>query len=346
MSDTPITDAPVADAPGAAAGSAGAGSRLRAAREAKGLSTGAIATQLNLDLRTVEALEQDNHARLPAPIFVRGYLRNYARLLGLPEDDVLDAYQAQAPAEPGPRRVGLPRRRQRSFHAPRVPWRGLVALLLLGLLGVLAWEFGPAVMARFSGGTPPPAEAPAALALPGQGDETAGSAGRAPAPGMLELPLPPAHDAPADIGEPIPLDEVEPVLPPEAEMEPGARPAAEAAPAPPEAEALPPASAAEAATPVEPAVVEPPAVEPAVDRLRLDLRFTDDSWVEISTADGTRLLYGLMRRDEQRSVAGRAPLQLLLGNAAAVELRVDGAPFDLTPHMRGAVARFRLDPGG
>lgn len=339
MSDTPVTDAAVAETPGSGTASAGVGQLLRAAREAKGLSTGAIATQLNLDVRTVEALERDDHDRLPAPIFVRGYLRNYARLVELPEEQLLGAYQVRAPAEPEPRRVGLPRR-QRSFRAPRIPWAGLFTLLLLGALGVLAWEFGPTLVARFSGETAP-ADAPAALALPAPDGGSVGVDERAPATGtgMLELPLPQAPDAPADIGEAIPLDEVEPVLPPEAEMEPGAGSPADAAP-----EAAAPALA----TPeiAEPPAAEMPAVEPVVpDQVRLELRFSDDSWVEISAADGGRLLYGLMRKDEQRSVAGRAPLRVLLGNAGAVELKVDGAPFDLAPHMRGAVARFRLDAG-
>lgn len=352
MTDTPVTDMPGGDAPGGDAHgagtvgvSAGAGRLLRAAREAKGLSTGAIATHLNLDVRTVEALERDDHTRLPAPIFVRGYLRNYARLIGLPEDEVLGTYQIQAPAEPAPRRVGLPRR-QRSFRAPRIPWAGLFTVLLLGALGVVAWRLGPDLVARFSGEAPL-AGAPAALTLPASDGEAAADAG-APPPGtgMLELPLPEAPAAPTDIGEPIPLDEVEPVLPPEAEMEPGAGSVTDA---PFEAAAPPPAETemASAGAPVtEPPTAEAPVAEPAVPgELRLELRFTDDSWVEISAADGRRLLYGLLRKDEQRSVAGRAPLRVLLGNARAVELKVDGAPFDLAPHTRDAIARFRLDVG-
>lgn len=353
MSDMPVTDTAVADTAGtgAGAGPAAVGHLLRAAREAKGLSTGAIATQLNLDVRTVEALERDDHERLSAPIFVRGYLRNYARLVGVPEDQVLGPYPVQAPAEPAPRRAGLPRR-QRSFSAPRIPWRGLFTLLLLAALGAFAWEYGPTLVARFSGGMAP-ADTPAALALPGS-DGAAETAGRVPPTGALDLQLPEAPAAGADIGEPIPLDEVEPVLPPEAEMEPGAgsaadvRPEADApAPATPEIAGSP---AAEMPPPEMPAAeipaAEMPPAEPAVpDHVQLELRFSGESWVEISAADGRRLLYGLMRADEQRSVAGPAPLRVLLGNATAVDLKVDGAAFDLGPHMHGAVARFRLDPG-
>ncbi|MFA5685747.1 MAG: helix-turn-helix domain-containing protein [Lysobacteraceae bacterium] len=347
MSDTPVTQAPVTDTPGTeTAGTvtvdpAGVGPLLRAAREAQGLSTGAIAVQLNLNVRTVEALEQDDHRRLPAPIFVRGYLRNYARLVGVAEDRVLEAYQAQAPTEPAPRSIGLPRRRRLSLRAPRIPWTGLFTLLLLGALGLLAWEFGPTLVARFSDQAPS-AEAPAALTLPLPDGDAADSGDQAPsvATDPLDLVPPPTPlqtpttSIEEDGGVVTPLDEFEPVLPPEAGMEPDAPPVTEA-------DTLPDAAAAALAEP--PVTAAPASVPAAPEEVQLELHFTDDSWVEINAADGTRLLYGLMRKDQRRSVAGQAPLRVLLGNAQAVELQVDGVPFDLAPHTREAVARFRLD---
>src|SRR5256714_7629276 len=60
-----------------------AGAQLRAAREALGLSQEAVAQQLKLAPRQVRAIEEDDYARLPGRTFVRGFVRNYARLVHL-----------------------------------------------------------------------------------------------------------------------------------------------------------------------------------------------------------------------------------------------------------------------
>lgn len=62
---------------------AGCGLRLRKAREAAQLSVGDVAARLKMPVRVVESLEAEDWGRLGAPVFVRGQLRSYARLLGL-----------------------------------------------------------------------------------------------------------------------------------------------------------------------------------------------------------------------------------------------------------------------
>lgn len=73
---------------------AGPGDRLRTAREQRGLSVREAATRLRLDPSVIDALEADNFAALPAPIFVKGYLNAYARLLGLPPEECIAEYTA------------------------------------------------------------------------------------------------------------------------------------------------------------------------------------------------------------------------------------------------------------
>lgn len=67
----------------------GIGRRLREARESAGLGVAEVGQRLKMPARVVESLEAENWARLGAPVFVRGQLRSYARLLGLPVDDVV-----------------------------------------------------------------------------------------------------------------------------------------------------------------------------------------------------------------------------------------------------------------
>lgn len=78
----------------------GPGVRLREAREKAGLTLNDVAARLHLDARTVKALEDEEYQLLPAPTFVRGYLRSYARLLELPAEPIVEAFDQQGHAPP------------------------------------------------------------------------------------------------------------------------------------------------------------------------------------------------------------------------------------------------------
>ena len=80
-------------------GSRGCGSRLRKAREAAGMTQEDVAGRLKMPLRVVQSLENEDWDRLGAPVFVRGQLRSYSRLLGLATSTTLEA-SGVAPIEP------------------------------------------------------------------------------------------------------------------------------------------------------------------------------------------------------------------------------------------------------
>ncbi|NDP42779.1 MAG: helix-turn-helix domain-containing protein, partial [Aromatoleum sp.] len=81
-----------------AAAPATAGAMLRQAREDAGLTIDAIAQQLKLAPRQVRALEEGDFAVLPGRTFVRGFIRNYARLLRIDVDAVVAALQSSTAA--------------------------------------------------------------------------------------------------------------------------------------------------------------------------------------------------------------------------------------------------------
>jgi len=68
-----------------------AGQRLKAAREASGLSISEVSAKTHLDADVVTAIEAGEFSALGAPVFVRGHLRGYARLVGLPEAEIVAA---------------------------------------------------------------------------------------------------------------------------------------------------------------------------------------------------------------------------------------------------------------
>jgi len=77
-----------------------AGALLRQAREDSGFSIVDIARQLKLGARQIEALEENDFGKLPGPTFVRGFIRNYAKLLQIDPNPVLDAYLRTDPQLP------------------------------------------------------------------------------------------------------------------------------------------------------------------------------------------------------------------------------------------------------
>ena len=107
------------------------GQILRDAREVQGITLEDAAVRLRLMRRQVEAMETDDFESLDPPVFARGFVRNYARLLGLAPEALL-ARMAGAPAEPA----------EVSHAAPPPPHSWLsspwLILLLLGLLVLVA----------------------------------------------------------------------------------------------------------------------------------------------------------------------------------------------------------------
>jgi cytoskeleton protein RodZ len=72
----------------------------------------------------------------------------------------------------------------------------------------------------------------------------------------------------------------------------------------------------------------------ATPQARLDLHFSAASWVEISDGEGRHLLHGLIEAGSTRTLTGTAPLLVVLGNASAVALRLDGQPVTAGPLIR------------
>ena len=115
---------------------AGCGERLKHAREAAGLSIDDVAARLHMPARVVRSLEAEDWARLGAPVFVRGQVRSYSRLVGLTTAPMMAALDI-GPVEPS--------RLISRTHTPRAQWwaeqigRRLVYIVLTLSLAVPAW---------------------------------------------------------------------------------------------------------------------------------------------------------------------------------------------------------------
>ena len=139
------------------------GARLRTAREAQGLSLEQVAATLKVLPRILQALEADNYAALPEPVFVRGYLRQYAALVAVPADEVLarfdEYYQADGEATkhmakpleyvPVPDFVERPDRHKPKIKAnapssivmPKGKWKPIVITVLSLATLIVFWQW-------------------------------------------------------------------------------------------------------------------------------------------------------------------------------------------------------------
>jgi len=156
---------------------AGCGTRLRQAREAAGLTLEDVGQRLRMPVQVVRSLEQEQWQKLGAPVFVRGQLRSYARLLGVDVSELLE--QAQVGPVVPPTLVShthTPRARRIAENLGR-------RALYVGITAVLAVPVWFATRGHFDGTAPSPNTAsldviPAAVPVTPAGP---GSAAAAPA---------------------------------------------------------------------------------------------------------------------------------------------------------------------
>jgi cytoskeleton protein RodZ len=128
---------------------------LKNAREAAGLSIDQVADKLHLLKAVVSSLEKDCYDRIRGDTFARGYLRNYARLLGMDADDIVGCFNAKAGrgssvrAEPK-----VVRRREPLGGGPDAGRVGMVAALL-ALSGLFLFQTREPVVERAAVTEPP-----------------------------------------------------------------------------------------------------------------------------------------------------------------------------------------------
>ena len=147
----------------------GPGEQLRTAREAAGMSVHEISTQMRLDSRVVLALEDDDYESLPAPTFIRGYLRGYARLLDLPPEPIIQAFEQREFAPPSLVADISVRSQMRSGDFPFriVTYIVVAALIVLVVLWWKSQDFAPVGFDLMPEGDPQVAESDSAVPVDG-----------------------------------------------------------------------------------------------------------------------------------------------------------------------------------
>lgn len=283
----------------------GIGAALKAAREEKGWTTQDVGGRLRLMARQVEAIENENFSKLGPPVFARGFVRNYAKLLGLDPDVLLDQ-MTRIRTEPVQETEHVPFKPGQEFW--KSPWvlGGIAAAILLILIPVVLylWLGGneqpvaPAVEQTVQPPPPPPAPQPE---LQPQPEQPATAEPQATTP----VPAQPATAVPVAPAQPLPVQ-----------------------PAP--------------AKPAAPAIQQPAPVAPAKTG-GLRLQFDESSWVQIQDGSGRMVHSALNPAGSTVEVNGKPPFNLVVGNASHVQLSYKGQGIDLKPYTDINVARLTLN---
>jgi len=317
---------------------------LAAARRLQNLSVEDVARQLKLSVNQIKALEAGDFEKLPGPVFVRGFLRNYSRLLGLNPEEIMRSVASEVPApSPG---AELPPSKEIPFPPAKSSRWSKYALATLILAGALiAYELyleGPSLMlmkpealthlAKTTQVAPEQSVAPAPVSV----ETTQRASESVSGPSMQETSAVVQDSDAATEGTASGQSESQAT--PESQTAPEVRATPESQSAP-ETEAIPEAKA----TPDEQVVSNADAAKPAAPvEHEVRLRFDKVSWVEIRDRFGKVIFSQLNMPGTEHSLYGEPPLSLVIGNAHAVRVMYDDNPVDLRQYTKVDVARLTL----
>lgn len=279
------------------------GESLAAERQRLGLSIDDVAMRLRLAPRQIVALEANEFTALLGMATVRGFVRSYAKLLGM-QPDPLVAMLSHEPntsfAAVSARPLSASSFRSRRYASPilhragarRLAGLAVVALVFIGTLILVAYRSDWMQLSAADPGAEPTVVAP--------GSDAVGNNGAA------LIPL---------------TSGVTPELNPNV--------------------AQPAVSQTESPVQAQPRVQQPAAIVQATDTLELIAR--DDVWVEVSTANrDAKLLSKLMKAGSTELVAMNEPVVLVVGNVAGVQVSLRGQVVDLAAAAHENVARLTL----
>lgn len=319
----------------------GFGAMLREARESLGISIGDVSSRTRLSVDQIWAIEEENLERLPEPVYVRAFLRAYAKAIDIDYEPLVNDYVTRC----GGGGVRIPEhapeeafREVAYYDSPRPSrWKfaGLLVLIVVVTLGI--WGVYSGTFARLM-----EADGTEAAKVENGVSEVA--------PNVAPAPEAPKTTAPVEVA-----DASKPAAPaaPAAQtaLAPEAAPASETASqtTSPAAPAETPAPVTEApAAPAAPVEAPAAATEAAAqtteaapaETYAAEFHTSASCWVHVIAPDGQNLIAREMKPGETQSVALPAGTRVTVGNPPALILTLDGHPYDLGGVTQRGVARF------
>jgi cytoskeleton protein RodZ len=340
------------------------GDLLRQTREQYGTTIAQVGATLRIRPVFLQAIEDNHYDRLPGPVYALGFVRTYADHLGLDGEVIAQRFKNEA--------AGLETKSDLSFPMPS-PERSMPggALLLVALIiaacAYAVWYYRAAgERTRIERVAEVPSQLiplPPAAPEPNGPAGSSGSTADAPAPdGRAAGPSAPAAGPSGEqvAAAPPPPAAAPPAIAPPPIAPAGQAPVAAEPSGAPEGRsgsplaALPrPVMPAPAVPPRLPTIPEPPGAAPALDTprvygvtngpVRIIVKATADSWVQVRDADQAVISMRVLKQGETYRVPDRPGLILRTGNAGGIEITVDGRPVAPVGPV-GKTRNLALDP--
>ncbi|ELH0894493.1 DUF4115 domain-containing protein [Vibrio fluvialis] len=284
------------------------GTLLKEKREALGLTQKQVADRLRLRVTIIQNIEENNFDSDLVATFTRGYLRSYAKAVGLAEHLVLDAFEESVTPEPQEQTMqSFSKKTKREKHDSRImtiTW--IILLVIIGMSSLWWWQNNEQDTLK-----------------PDQVTEAVSAvADQAAAPATEEV-----------------QPEFNTIEPTQAEAESDAQPSDE--PTGDEMAMEDPMPAQEEAV-VEPQTTPAAPTAEATSGDLLTMNFSSDCWVQVKDATGKTLSTGIKKAGETLNLRGQKPLQVILGAPEGVSVTFASEPVDLSGYTSGKVARFTL----
>ena len=313
------------------------GETLRQARENNGWTLAEVAMKLNLTASSLSNLEAGAFDKLPGHTFARGYIRAYAKLLGMDQTALVHEFDLYTGTDANGSSVHSLGRIEEPVRISHTILRIVSLLLLIAVIGggFIWWQDQTSMRTKDLIGLAPehvevegadgttqihPLDEPedqavAEAKVEAQSTVEAQTAEEQTQSSALALPLASAPAATAS----APVAAVT--------SDPSA-PAAPVAPTP-------------AATPVAPAVALVESA-PVAGAGKVAVQYNADCWTQVTDATGKVLFGGLKRKGENLEVSGKPPLSLRLGFARGAQVTYNGQAVDVAPFTSGETARLKL----
>ncbi|WP_407506951.1 cytoskeleton protein RodZ [Vibrio parahaemolyticus] len=299
-----------------------AGTLLKNKRESLGMTQKQVADRLRLRVSVIEDIENNRFESQQVATFTRGYLRSYAKFVGLDEKVVLVALEQTADVKPKEQEIEMQsfsRKTKHEKHNSRImllTW--VIAIVIIGISAAWWWQ-----------------------------NQQENSLAQVVAEANVETSQPSADEI-ADIDL---MTEEELIASTPAELAASNNTASESSINAAQTDEVVPAETEESTTE---ATKEPVAVIEAAEEVQeaspvvpegmtlLTMKFKADCWIQVKDTNGKTLVSGTQKPGQEVELTGKAPFKVILGAPEGVTMTFASEPVDLSGYTSGKVARFTL----
>ncbi len=344
----------------------GPGERLQSERIKKGLSVDDVASRMHLSTAILEAIEDNNFDEITAPIFVKGYLRAYARIVSLSEDEMIEQYLDMYSEEDPPISSTSSMVPELSVKDTSIKWTTYLVVLVLGVL-LAAWWWNK----QQNEEVPISLEAQTSELAKNSGDEvvvvdsevqasseaSSVAADTAEVAEVIEQEAVTQESVVAETAADTAVAEQQPVET-EATMEPEVEVADESGQEPgieqesvsgndstseSESDTVDMAAAVESTDTADVQAESAdaasgtranPELSAPVGSDKLQIIVHADTWGDVKDANDYQMVYDLLRADTSLELVGEAPFAVFLGNGHGVEILFNGEEINVLPRIR------------